>query len=59
MQAIRRILGREHHASCQDQVCKEERLREADQRLHEQAQRLHVLEWEAYGHAKRTPKDAH
>lgn len=48
---LRQYLTR-HDAKCQEIECKQQRLREADQRLHDQATRLHVLEWEAYGHRK-------
>jgi hypothetical protein len=53
------LLGHEHRASCEDAECREERLKEADRRLHEQATRLHVLEWEAYGPRRKQPQDHH
>jgi outer membrane biogenesis lipoprotein LolB len=43
-----------HDAQCKKDAC----LKARDQRIHDQAQRLHVLEWEAYGHRKH-PKDQH
>lgn len=53
---ILHLLGR-HDEDCEELKCKQQRLEEADRRLHEQATRLHVLEWEAYGHRKpRTPE---
>jgi hypothetical protein len=52
MDSLKHWLGIGSHAKCQAQektACREERLGEADKRLHDQATRLHVLEWEAYG----------
>lgn len=51
---LKRLFGHSHEPArcCRDEECERQRLDEADRRLHDQATRLHVLEWEAYGHPK-------
>lgn len=54
---LRRITRRKPHPHRSDEECSECE-RQQDERLHELATRIHVLEWEAYGHdaAKRKRK---
>lgn len=57
MERFRKLFRKKHRHSkgCTAEACVEK----ADKRLHEQATRLHVLEWEAYGHPKRRPRGDH
>lgn len=54
---LRRLFARKKRRSehCTTETC----LEKADQKLHEQATRLHVLEWEAYGHPKHRRRESH
>ena len=56
MHAIKRALGYQEK-DCQERATEKDE--EIDRRLHEQATRLHVLEWEAYGPQRKQPEDNH
>lgn len=56
---IKSLFVRSEPRRCVDETCPAERIRQADERLHNQATRLHVLEWEAYGHRHKPPEDRH
>jgi len=50
---LRQRLRKHRHTSECAESCEER----VDSRLHDQATRLHVLEWEAYGHRKKRSKE--
>jgi hypothetical protein len=59
MHAIKRALGYQDEDCRARATDKDQKIQEVDRRLHEQATRLHVLEWEAYGPERKQPKDTH
>lgn len=54
LKRLRQLLKRRprQQRACTSETC----ISKADEKLHEQATRLHVLEWEAYGHPKQRPR---
>lgn len=59
MSRLRKLFKRKPHRHGKDGCTADTCIEKADRKLHEQATRLHVLEWEAYGHPKRRPRGNH